>query len=81
MLENNDLFSNDKIGVSIESGGNPIIRGNRINKNGIFAILVLRRGGGVIEDNDLRDNKLGGLKIVEDGSTTVRCLRNLEVDP
>ena len=54
---------------------------NRINENNVGGILILPGGGGVIEGNDLRNNKIFSLGITKDILHKVRSSRNLEKDP
>ena len=43
-------------GITPKEGGNPTVRRNCITKNGYEARWVYNDGGGVLEDNDLREN-------------------------
>ena len=58
--------------------GNPTVRGNRISKNGSHAIRAHDGGGGVIEDNDLRDNTRGAWNIASDCEDKVKRKGNQE---
>jgi parallel beta-helix repeat protein len=78
MLEDNDIFSNALSGLQIKKEGNPTLRCNRINKNGYQAVWIYEGGGGIIEDNDLRDNAEGAWDISEDSKPKVKRARNLE---
>ncbi|WYD81094.1 MAG: TIR domain-containing protein [Candidatus Electrothrix gigas] len=68
-LEDNDIFANTLAGIDIASG-HPTLRRNRITKNDDVGVKVRRcklnlnwRGGGIFEDNDLRDNAGGAWEI------------------
>lgn len=80
-LEKNEIFKNAYNGVSLGSSGNTILRHNRINDNGGYGIQYFG-GGGIIEDNDLRDNRKGawasGWGNFGHGEPKVKRARNLE---
>jgi len=78
VLEDNELFGNALARVEISDGGNPILRRNRINKNGNYAVRVYGRGGGTIEDNDLRNNAGGAWSVSPDSKPNLRRARNKE---
>ena len=73
-----DITANAIAGVEIKTGGNPMLRGNRINRNGDQAVWIHRDGKGVIEDNDLTDNARGALSIAADSVDNVTLARNHE---
>ena len=77
-VEDNDITSNDRAGIEINTGGRPTLRCNRINRNGYEAVWIYRGGGGVIEDNDLSDNAQGAWDIANDSSNKVSHARNKE---
>jgi parallel beta-helix repeat protein len=77
-LEDNDIFANAYAGVAIATGGDPVLRRNRIHRNGYGAVCVYRAGAGTIEDNDLRNNKRGAWDIAADSMTRIRRARNQE---
>jgi parallel beta-helix repeat protein len=58
--------------VEIKTGGNPTLRGNRINRNDYRAVYAHDGGRGVIEDNDLTGNKRGAWDIAKDSEATVK---------
>lgn len=76
IIEDNDIFGNKRAGVAIE-GGEPLLHGNRINRNGTHAISIHYNGAGTIEDNDLRDNKKGPWDVSESNKLYTTS-RNLE---
>jgi parallel beta-helix repeat protein len=57
-LEDNSIFANPHGGVAVFSAGAPTFRRNQIKRNGIVAVYVAD-GGGLFEENDLRDNNRG----------------------
>jgi parallel beta-helix repeat protein len=67
-IEDNEIFANALVGVDIRSG-RPTLRRNRITKNDDVGVKVwclrigMGRGGGIFEDNDLRDNAGGAWNI------------------
>ena len=88
-LEDNDIFANTMAGVRIRTGvhananaagGNPTVRGNRINRNGAAAVRIDANGRGIFEDNDLTDNVGGAWDIADasKGNVTVTRERNRE---
>ena len=54
------------------------MRQNRINKNGYEGIWIYENGGGIFEDNDLRDNIRGAWDIDDESEPNVKRARNLE---
>jgi parallel beta-helix repeat protein len=78
VLEDNDITANTGVGVEIETGGNPTLRRNRINRNGYQAVWIHRNGNGVVEDNDLTGNKQGALIISLNPRGKVTRARNRE---
>jgi F-box protein 11 len=77
-LEDNDITGNTFSGVEIREGGNPTLRGNRINRNGNHAIWIHDGGRGVVEDNDLTGNAKGAWRIAEDCQANLTRARNKE---
>ena len=77
-LEDNDITGNTWDGVTIGSGGNPTVRGNRINRNSHSAVRAYYAGRGVVEDNDLTGNEQGAWLIEESRQTNVTRARNRE---
>jgi parallel beta-helix repeat protein len=77
-LEDNDITANRLSGVEIKTGGNPTLRGNRINRNDYRAVDAHDGGRGVIEDNDLTGNKRGAWDIAKDSEATVKRSDNPE---
>jgi parallel beta-helix repeat protein len=70
------IFGKTYSGISIYVGGHPTIRRNKINKNGRG--ISINGGGGVIEDNDLRDNSDGAWDISNLLESKIERARNLE---
>ena len=62
----------------VRRGGNPTLRGNRVNGNGYQAVWVHHGGRGVVEDNDLTGNEKGAWLIAEDCQANVTRARNKE---
>ncbi|RLD17747.1 MAG: hypothetical protein DRI69_11670 [Bacteroidetes bacterium] len=56
----------------------PRVRNNHINKNDCWAVRVCDRGGGTIEDNNLRINAGGAWSISADSELNLRRARNKE---
>ena len=77
-LEDNDITGNTSAGVAIQTGGNPTVRGNRVNRNSYEAIWIYEDGRGVVEDNDLTGNARGAWDIAEDCQANVTRARNKE---
>jgi parallel beta-helix repeat protein len=69
-LEDNDITGNARSGVVIMSGGNPTLRNNRVNQNGIVGIGINDGARGRIEDNDLSGNQYGAWRISKDSNVT-----------
>jgi parallel beta-helix repeat protein len=76
-LEDNEVIGNN-VGVEINAGGGPILRRNRINRNGHHAVRVHNGGHGVIEDNDLTGNIRGSWDIATDSESSVKRSGNRE---
>lgn len=56
LLEENSIFAN-AVGITVFSGGAPLVCRNRINQNAITGVFVGNGAGkGVFEENDLRHN-------------------------
>jgi F-box protein 11 len=66
------------VGVEIKTGGNPTLRGNRVNRNKYQAVWIHDGGRGVVEDNDLTDNAKGAWLIAADCKANVTRARNKE---
>ena len=77
-LEYNDIFANAGQGVQIRTGGDPVLRHNRINQNRYHAIGVYEGGGGTFEDNDLRNNERGAWEIDQDCESKITRRNNQE---
>ncbi len=82
-LEDNDIFANALAGVNIASG-HTTLRRNRITKNDEVGVKVqylrpgMRSGGGIFEDNDLRDNAGGAWEIHPYCEVRLQRRRNIE---
>jgi len=63
LIEDNDISNNAQAGVEIREFACPIMKGNRINKNGNYGIFIHDNGGGTIVKNDLRDNSHGPFEL------------------
>ena len=46
-------------GVLVRTGGDPVVRGCRINRNGAEAVRVREQGAGTFEDCDVTGNGKG----------------------
>lgn len=77
-LEDNEIFANANDGVAIMTGSKPTLRRNRISKNGCWGIFAGEGGGGIFENNDLRDNADGAWRITPDCEANVQRRGNLE---
>ena len=64
--------------MRIGNSGRPVLRRNRINRNGIVAIWAPLKGGGDIEENDLRGNAYGAWKVSAESDPLLRRAGNLE---
>jgi F-box protein 11 len=64
--------------VAIQTGGNPILRRNRVNRNGYRGAWIYGGGRGVLEDNDLTGNAGGAWDIADDCEANVTRARNKE---
>ncbi len=83
IIEYNDIFDNGspgkaRSGISIREGAVPTVRRNRIYHNTGSAIHVYDKGGGIFEDNDLRDNQGGAWAITADSMPPVTRRNNQE---
>ena len=80
ILEDNDISNNAFAGISVK-GGTPIVRNNRINRNGYQAIRISEAAGGTFTDNDLGGNKKGAWAISDDSLKNVERSGNIEDNP
>jgi len=71
LVEDNDICANARAGVSILSGGNPVVRLNRIHDGQDSGVLVSERGRGRIEENDIFSNLRAGVAILREGAPFV----------
>ena len=55
LIENNDIFSFLKTGITIKSGGCPTVRNNKIH-NGKQGLTVHEQGAGLVEGNEFYEN-------------------------
>jgi F-box protein 11 len=75
---NNEIFANSRAGVEIRTGGDSVLRRNRITDNAWQAIWIAEGGGGTFEKNDLRGNSIGAWKIHPGCEKQVKRSENLE---
>ena len=71
-LEDCDITSESRSGVSVNGGADPRIRRNAIHDCGQAGILVIEQGLGTFEDNDIFANAMSGIEVREGGNPTVR---------
>jgi len=71
LVEDNDVYANSRAGVAILSGGNPVVRLNRIHDGKDSGVLVSEKGRGRIEENDIYANLRAGVAILREGSPFV----------
>jgi parallel beta-helix repeat protein len=57
--------------VEIKSGGNPILRRNRIRDGKATGVFVLENGKGTLEDNEIFGNAHAGVDIRSGGNPTL----------
>ena len=71
LIEDNDICENARAGVAILSGGNPVVRLNRIHDGKDSGVLVSEKGRGRIEENDIFSNLRAGVAILREGAPFV----------
>jgi parallel beta-helix repeat protein len=76
-IEKNDIYQNGLSGVACWQSGKPVCRLNRITANGEHGIHVRDGGWGTYEDNDVRANGRGGVRVAPDCALKVILNRNL----
>ena len=74
----NAIFRNHRAALRHGNTVNPSLRRNRINRNGIVAVWAPLKGGGDIEDNDLRNNAYGAWNVSNDSDEQLKRSANLE---
>jgi F-box protein 11 len=74
-LEDNDITHNRLSGIAVISGGDPVVRANRITDNTENGVLVDENGRGTFEDNDITNNGMCGLQAMFGGDPVVRANR------
>ena len=71
LVEDNDVYSNERAGVAILSGGNPLVRNNKIHDGKDSGVLVSEKGRGRIEENHIFANQRAGVAILREGAPLV----------
>ena len=71
LIEDNDISGNARAGVAILSGGNPVVRVNRIHDGKDSGVLVSEKGRGRIEENEIFANLRAGVAILREGAPFV----------
>jgi len=71
LIEDNDIFGNDPMGVWITEGGYPTVHGNKIHDCRGIGVYVSENGQGLIEDNDVFGNERG-IWIIKSSNPTIR---------
>ena len=59
-------------GVSVETGGNPTVRRNRIHDGEQTGVFVHENGQGTFEDNDISSNAFAGVTVMTGGNPSLR---------
>ena len=75
VIEDNDIYHNDRAGVAILTGGDPLVCHNRIHVGMDSGVLVSDGGRGRVEDNDICGNRRAGVAIFKGGAPQIK--RNL----
>ena len=71
VVEDNDISSNKRAGIAILSGGDPIVRSNKIHNGFDSGVLISEKGKGRIENNDIFSNMRAGVAILKEGTPVV----------
>jgi parallel beta-helix repeat protein len=66
------FYSNALAGVEIKTGGEALIRGNRIHDGKGSGVYVHDGGRGTLEDNDVFGNERVGVRISKNSDATLR---------
>ena len=61
MVEDNDISENKRAGIAILTGGDPVVRQNKIHNGHDSGVLVSEKGRGRIEQNDIFCNMRAGV--------------------
>jgi parallel beta-helix repeat protein len=78
IIEDNQVYGNAHAGIATSHGGFPIVRRNCVSESMRYgAIYVFSGGRGFFEDNDLRENRWGGIQITEKCRPHVHFHNNL----
>jgi parallel beta-helix repeat protein len=78
LIEETEIFADASWGITSCSGAIPVVRNNRITKNGSVGVRVYENGGGTFENNDLTENPKGAWSISEDSEANVKRINNKE---
>jgi parallel beta-helix repeat protein len=71
-FEDNDITANGDSGIAVDSGGEPVVRANRITGNTQSGVYVYENGRGTFEDNDITANGFAGIAVGSGGEPVVR---------
>ena len=72
VIEDNDIYHNDRAGVAILTGGDPLVCHNKIHEGMDSGVLVSDKGRGRIEDNDIFSNKRAGVAMFKEGAPQIK---------
>jgi nitrous oxidase accessory protein NosD len=75
-----NIISDNKDGICIEEGSLAEIHGNLIEKNERSGIIIVGKGGGVIDTNVIRDNKTPIIINIPENQLTTVINKNT-IDP
>ena len=71
MIEDNEISENKRAGIAILTGGDPVVRQNKIHNGHDSGVLVSEKGRGRIEQNDIFCNMRAGVAILKEGTPVV----------
>ena len=72
VIEDNDIYQNDRAGVAILTGGDPLVCHNKIHVGMDSGVLVSDGGRGRVEDNDICGNRRAGVAIFRGGAPQIK---------
>ncbi len=73
LFEDNEITGNTLSNVTVTSGGNPTVRGNRITNSRNGGVFVYDNGAGLFEDNIVNGNGKGDW--IVSGADSTRMVR------
>ena len=65
LIEENDIYENERAGIGVETGAAPTIRKNRVFGGKEAGVFFFDGGMGLFEENEVWHNQDAGVQIIE----------------